>query len=242
MRQVVLDTETTGLNPEEGHRIIEIGCVELINRRVTDNRFQQYLQPDREIDSGAMEVHGTTAADLLDKPRFADVADDFIAYIQGAELIIHNAAFDIEFLNRELKAIGAGRKQIADYCTVTDTLALARKLHPGQRNSLDALCQRYGVDNSRRLRHGALLDAKILADVYLRMTGGQNILPLGEEPSAMDTGMRASYRPDAKRPPLRVLQPNAAELAEHERRLRAIDEASEGKCLWLRQTQSAGGS
>ena len=179
MRQIVLDTETTGLEPKEGHRIIEIGGVEVIDRRLTGNRFHQYLQPDREIDAGAVEVHGITNEFLRDKPRFGEIAQDFLTYIAGAELIIHNAAFDVGFLDAELGQWRADAPRIADLCRVTDTLAMARGLHPGQRNSLDALCRRYAVDNSHRDLHGALLDAEILADVYLAMTGGQVSLQLG---------------------------------------------------------------
>ncbi|QXP84708.1 DNA polymerase III subunit epsilon [Methylococcus sp. ANG] len=173
MRQIVLDTETTGLDPKAGHRIIEIGCVELLNRRITQNRFHVYINPEREIDAGAIEVHGLTNEFLASKPVFRSIADDFLNFIGGAELIIHNAAFDVGFLDHELALLGENRGRIADYCGVCDTLAMARKNHPGQRNSLDALCKRYNVDNSRRELHGALLDAEILADVYLAMTGGQ---------------------------------------------------------------------
>src|SRR5690606_12993840 len=176
MRQIVLDTETTGLETAQGHRIIEIGCVELIHRRPTNNYFHHYLQPDREIDEGALEVHGITNEFLRDKPRFADIVDEFIEFIRGAELIIHNAAFDIGFLDYELSLLDPPRGKVTDFCTVVDSLLLARNMHPGQRNSLDALCKRYGIDNSQRELHGALLDARILADVYLAMTGGQTAL------------------------------------------------------------------
>jgi DNA polymerase-3 subunit epsilon len=173
LRQVVLDTETTGINPKEGHRIIEIGCVELINRRLTQNRFHVYINPEREIDAGAIEVHGITNEFLRDKPKFADVVDDFLAFAKGAELVIHNAPFDVGFLNHELGLLNHSAGAIEAQCGVLDTLAYARKKHPGARNSLDALCKRYGIDNSHRELHGALLDAEILADVYLLMTGGQ---------------------------------------------------------------------
>ena len=180
MRQIVLDTETTGLEPEQGHRIIEIGCVELRGRRLTGKDFHHYLNPDREIDAGAIEVHGITNEMLADKPRFANLVGDLIEYLRGAELLIHNAAFDVGFLDKELE--WAGRpERIADICTVTDTLALARDMYPGQRNSLDALCKRLDVDNSSRDLHGALLDAQILADVYLMMTGGQGDLMLADD-------------------------------------------------------------
>jgi len=175
VRQVVLDTETTGLEPSQGHRIIEIGCVELINRRLTGNRYHQYLQPDRDIDEAAMEIHGITNDFLEDKPRFAEVAADFLGFIRGAELIIHNAPFDVGFINHELKLLGEKTGQVGDFCSVLDTLEQARQLHPGQRNNLDALCKRYGIDNSQRELHGALLDAEILAD-------GAGQLVLGRDP------------------------------------------------------------
>jgi DNA polymerase III subunit epsilon len=175
-RIVVLDTETTGLSPQEGHRIIEIGCVELLNRRLTGNRFHVYINPDRVIDRGAVEVHGITNQFLKDKPRFEDIHDDFIAFIEGAELVIHNAPFDVGFINHEFARLKDKARALADFSTVFDTLAFARKKHPGQRNSLDALCKRYAIDNSHRELHGALLDAEILADVFLLMTGGQSSL------------------------------------------------------------------
>src|SRR5690606_3445463 len=173
MRQIILDTETTGLEPAEGHRIIEIGCVEMVSRRLTGNNFHRYLQPDREIDSAAIEVHGITNEFLADKPRFSDVVQEFLAFVKGAELIIHNAAFDVGFINHELRKVNPALGKIEDHCTILDTLIMARKMHPGQRNSLDALCKRYEIDNSHRELHGALLDAEILGDVYLAMTGGQ---------------------------------------------------------------------
>jgi len=235
MRQIVLDTETTGLEPAEGHRIIEIGCVELIDRRLTRNNFHQYLQPDREIEQGAIEVHGITNELLRDKPRFGDIAEDFIGYIRGAELIIHNAPFDVGFLNHELGLWREGAPGIADLCQVTDTLAMARSLHPGQRNSLDALCKRYDVDNSQRDLHGALLDAEILADVYLAMTGGQVSLLLGAQGSTVGgTGREEVRRLSGDRPRLKVVRAAEDELAAHRGRLAAIDKASGGGCLWLK--------
>jgi DNA polymerase-3 subunit epsilon len=235
MRQIVLDTETTGLEPVEGHRIIEIGCVELIDRRLTGNNFHQYLQPDREIDPGAVEVHGITNELLRDKPRFADIAEDFLGYIRDAELIIHNAPFDVGFLDHELGQWSSVAQRIADRCLVTDTLTMARSLHPGQRNSLDALCRRYGVDNSRRDLHGALLDAEILADVYLAMTGGQVSLSLGASSAAgADVAREKVRRLPASRPTVPVIRAGDDELSAHRARLAAIDEASGGKCLWLR--------
>ncbi|HSQ06581.1 MAG TPA: DNA polymerase III subunit epsilon [Chromatiaceae bacterium] len=232
MRQIVLDTETTGLEPKEGHRIIEIGCVEVIDRRLTRNTFHQYLQPDREIDPGAAEVHGITNEFLKDKPRFAEVAEDFLAYIRGAELIIHNAAFDVGFLDHELAQWDPQTKRVAELCQVTDTLALARSLHPGQRNSLDALCKRYGVDNSHRDLHGALLDAEILADVYLAMTGGQVSLHLGGQSDSPGASLVRipPRRLTADRPPLRVVRASPEEVAAHQARLAAM--AKGGACLW----------
>jgi DNA polymerase-3 subunit epsilon len=235
MRQIVLDTETTGLEPEQGHRIIEIGCVELVDRRLTGTNFQQYLQPDREIDQGAVEVHGITNELLADKPRFRDIAEDFLNYVRGAELIIHNAPFDTGFLDHELCLMDAPYGGIADICAVTDTLALARKQHPGQRNSLDALCKRYEIDNTHRVLHGALLDAEILADVYLAMTGGQVALALdgaapGDDPGGTAAGIR---RLPADRPGIKVVVATEDELQAHRERLHAIDAASGGRCLWL---------
>ena len=181
MRQIVLDTETTGLEPKQGHRIIEIGCVELNNRRKTNNHYQQYLNPEREIEDGAYDVHGISNEFLADKPVFADAAQEFIDFIRDSELIIHNAPFDVGFINAELKRLGRQWGKVEDHCTVVDTLLMAREMHPGQKNSLDALCKRYEIDNSQRDLHGALLDAQILLDVYLVMTGGQTDLLLHEE-------------------------------------------------------------
>jgi DNA polymerase-3 subunit epsilon len=235
MRQIVLDTETTGLEPEQGHRIIEIGCVEMLERRLTGNNFHVYLQPDRQIDAAAVEVHGITNDFLSDKPRFGDIAEDLLAYLKGAELVIHNAPFDVGFLDAEWDRL-EGFGSTAGCCSVLDTLAMARKKHPGQRNTLDALCGRYDVDNSRRDKHGALLDAEILADVYLAMTGGQRVLSLdaeaassGEEPGP--TAVRRVVR-DASR--LVVVPANADERAAHEERLRAIDRACGGAAVWRR--------
>ena len=233
-RQIVLDTETTGLEPEQGHRIIEIGCVELLDRRPSGRSFHQYLQPDREIDARAVEVHGITNAFLADKPRFADIAADLVEYLRGAELIIHNAPFDTGFLNAELARLGAEPVRIEACCTITDTLVLARKLHPGQRNSLDALCTRYRIDNSHREKHGALLDAEILADVYLAMTGGQATLSLdGATDAGARRGTHPGQRPAPRQAPLRVVSATAAELTLHAGRLAAIDGASGGRCVWL---------
>jgi DNA polymerase-3 subunit epsilon len=231
MRQVVLDTETTGLDPAQGHRIIEIGAVELVHRRLTRNRYHQYLQPDREIEAGALEVHGITAEFLADQPRFADVVADLIAFIKGAELIIHNAPFDVGFLDAELRQAGTHWGTTLDHCTVLDTLALARQLYPGQSCSLDALCKRCGVDNSQRELHGALLDAALLADVYLAMTGGQATLSLDGVQTQPGSHTFALRRVDPGRPRLRVIAPSAAELEAHDRRLVAIEKAS-GRNLW----------
>jgi DNA polymerase-3 subunit epsilon len=235
MRQIVLDTETTGLDPAEGHRIIEIGCVELVNRRLTRNNFHQYLQPDREVDEGAVEIHGITNELLRDKPRFADIAGAFVGYIRGAELIIHNAPFDVGFLDHELRLWREDAQPVENLCRITDTLVMARSLHPGRRNSLDALCRRYGVDNSQRDLHGALLDAEILADLYLAMTGGQASLSLFTQ-DASSTGpvTEGLRRLSAQHQPLPVVRADGDELAAHNARLAAIDEASGGQCLWLK--------
>lgn len=234
LRQIVLDTETTGLEPREGHRILEIGCVELVNRRITKRVFHVYLNPEREVDAEAVNVHGLSNDFLADKPLFAEVAKDFLDFIKGAELVIHNAAFDVGFINHEFALLGAEWGQVSAHCSVLDTLTLARQLHPGQKNSLDALCRRYEIDNSHRELHGALLDAEILADVYLLMTGGQVALSLGGADAAAaaaraDTGIR---RLKANREPLRIIRADAAELAAHEARLAAIDKASGGNCVW----------
>ncbi|MBM4208295.1 MAG: DNA polymerase III subunit epsilon [Gammaproteobacteria bacterium] len=231
-RLVVLDTETTGLNPQEGHRVIEIGCVELINRRLTGNRFHVYLNPDRLIDSGAIEVHGITNEFLADKPRFADIANDFIAFIKDAELVIHNAPFDVGFLNYELSLLAGISHGIDAICSVFDTLAYARKKHPGQRNSLDALCKRYSIDNSHRELHGALLDAEILADVFLTMTGGQSsLLEEAEETHQTVIGVTASDKIAVNRPVLRIIACTEQELAAHRKTLTMINKNS-GFCLW----------
>ncbi|MDH3715247.1 MAG: DNA polymerase III subunit epsilon [Gammaproteobacteria bacterium] len=230
MRQIVLDTETTGLEIVQGHRVIELGCVELVNRRLSGGHFHYYLNPDRDIDAGALEVHGITAEFLLDKPRFEDIAAEFLEFISDAELIIHNAEFDVGFLTRELQLADAGYGPLEDYCEkVLDTLAMARKLHPGQRNSLDALCKRYQIDNAHRELHGALLDAEILADVYLAMTGGQTNLLLEAALPPRDIERAAR----SERVPLPVILPDAEELALHEEWLRYIDEQAQGGCVWL---------
>jgi DNA polymerase-3 subunit epsilon len=234
MRQIVLDTETTGLEAQDGHRIIEVGCIELLNRRLTPSRFHYYLNPERDIDEGAMEVHGLTKAFLADKPRFAEIAQDLLAYVRGAELIIHNAPFDRGFLDAEFSRVFQDWPGLAQHCSVLDTLQLARQLHPGQKNNLDALCKRYHVDNTQRTLHGALLDAEILADVYLAMTGGQAKLSL-ESDDAGEVKNDTVIKPISKqRPGLRVIQPNMDELAAHQQRLQAIHKSAGQTSVWER--------
>ncbi|TVS09199.1 MAG: DNA polymerase III subunit epsilon [Gammaproteobacteria bacterium] len=220
MRQVVLDTETTGLEPELGHRVIEIGCVEIIGRRITDRKFHTYINPERDVDEGAVEVHGLTRERLETEPKFADVVEAFVDFIRGAEVIIHNAPFDVGFLEHEFALLTSSPGCMVDLCEVVDSLTLARRRHPGQRNSLDALCRRYGIDNSQRELHGALLDAEILAEVYLVMTGGQTDLSLDAETSPSRADEQAIVmRLPADRPQLRVLRANDEELARHEQLL-----------------------
>ena len=242
MRQIVLDTETTGLEPDLGHRVIEIGCVELHNRRPTGRSFHRYLNPEREVDDGALAVHGISRAELDGQPRFAEIAEELLAFLEGAELVIHNAAFDVAFLDAELARLPGVSRQVASVCQVLDTLSLARELHPGQRNSLDALCKRYEVDNSRRELHGALLDARLLADVYLAMTGGQSALALGDGGALVRPG-------EAPRPgstlvrgaePLQILYASEAERSAHEAMLALIEKVSGGHCLWLAVEGAAG--
>jgi len=234
MRQIVLDTETTGLEPAQGHRIIEIGCVELFNRRLTGNHYHQYIQPDREIDEGAIEVHGISNEFLVDKPRFADIVEDFLSFIKGAELIIHNAPFDVGFINHEFLRYREDHPKLESFCSITDTLAMAREMHPGQKNNLDALCKRYDVDNSRRDLHGALLDAEILADVYLRMTGGQEALFSESQQQSAENKNKEIARISAERPPLTVLLATEEELRAHNQRLEALQSSSGGQCVWLK--------
>lgn len=236
MRQIVLDTETTGLEPSQGHRIIEIGCVELVNRQLTGNHYHQFINPQREVEEGAIEVHGISNEFLADKPLFLDIAEDFISFINGAELIIHNAPFDVGFINHEFNLLDNGLSPVEHLCKVLDTLALARKMHPGQKNNLDALCKRYDVDNTHRELHGALLDAEILADVYLRMTGGQVTLSLGDSVSSGETSGQTIRRLPANRPPLVVIKADEQELEAHQKRLQAINDASGGGCVWLQPT------
>jgi DNA polymerase III subunit epsilon len=244
VRQIILDTETTGLEAEQGHRIIEIGCVELLNRRVTGRRFHRYLNPERDIDEGAQAVHGISRAQLEGEPKFREIASELLEFIAGAELVIHNAAFDVGFLNAELARLEGEARRVADLCRVLDTLGLARSLHPGQRNSLDALCKRYGIDNSGRDLHGALLDAQLLADVYLAMTGGQSALALHDESTQRRGQNDAPQAPRWQRPAeaLIVRAPSAAELAAHEALLERIAKASGGKVLFRAAAGEAGGA
>lgn len=239
MRQIVLDTETTGLEHEQGHRIIEVGAVELVNRRRTGRTFHRYFCPDRAVDPEALKVHGITNEFLAEQPRFAAAVPDLIEFLSGAEIIAHNAAFDVSFLDAEFRRIPSLNRAVADMCKVVDTLLLARRMHPGQRNTLDALCKRYDVDNSHRDMHGALLDAQLLLDVYLAMTGGQSSLVLGEvaafEHAANATLVRAP-RPVGE---LRVIRADAGEMEAHQRSLAAIDKASGGKTVWHKLTLPA---
>jgi DNA polymerase-3 subunit epsilon len=238
MRSVVLDTETTGMPVTDGHRIIEIGCVELDGRKLTGRHFHVYLQPDRDIDEGAIAVHGITAEYLAGKPRFREVADEFFEFVKGAQLIIHNAAFDLGFLNNEFALLGQQeRADLSEHCTVLDTLMMARGRHPGQRNSLDALCKRYGVDNSGRDLHGALLDAEILADVYLNMTGGQTSLLLAGNASDGEESGNSQQASEIRRLPssrqlTQVIRASNAELAEHAARLAIIAKSAGAPALW----------
>jgi DNA polymerase-3 subunit epsilon len=233
MRQIILDVETTGLEASAGHRIIEIGCVELMNRRPTGQKFHRFLNPEREIDAGALAVHGIELARLQDAPKFADIAAELTAFISGAELIIHNAPFDLGFLDAEFARL-PGSCTIAGICKVLDTLALARSLHPGQRNSLDALCKRYSVDNTKRELHGALLDAGILLDVYLAMTGGQSALALDMSGARGSQDSRAAATTPARAPGIVLVVPTASpeELRQHESMLDLIHKSSGGKTVW----------
>lgn len=237
MRQIVLDTETTGLTVDDGHRIIEVGCIEVVNRRLSGRHLHVYVNPERAIDEGAMQVHGITEEMLRDKPRFADVADEVLAFVAGAEVIIHNAPFDVGFLDAELQRIGRGRFKGA-CASVLDTLAMARELHPGKRNSLDALCERYGVSNAHRKLHGALLDAELLADVYLAMTRGQDSLEMAlQSPGAQG----AEGDGDDAWPPagLAVVRADDTERAAHRALLEAIQKDAKGPSLWVRLESAA---
>jgi len=232
-RQVVLDTETTGLEPQNGHRIIEIGCVEVVNRKVTSRRFHVYVNPEREIDEGAVEVHGINLEDLADKPKFCDIAEEFLQFVDDSEVIIHNAPFDVGFLNMELQRCGL--PVVESRCSIVDSLMYAREKHPGQKNSLDALCRRYEIDNSHRNLHGALLDAEILCDVYLAMTGGQGALAFDDQFSEQQAGKE--YRLPEQRTPLNVIMAADKELEEHLAYMEMLDKTSGGKCVWKHVSQ-----
>ncbi|HAZ80560.1 MAG TPA: DNA polymerase III subunit epsilon [Porticoccaceae bacterium] len=234
MRQIVLDTETTGLETSQDHRIIEIGCVEMVNRKLTGRHYHQYINPERKVDEGAMEVHGISDQFLEDKPLFSAICSDFLSFLAGAELVIHNAPFDVGFINHELRKLNDTQPALESECRIIDTLAVARQKHPGQKNNLDALCKRYGVDNSLRDLHGALLDAEILADVYLLMTGGQVNLNINQQ-SGSESGdisqVRNIRRLSAARKPLRVIRASDSEIVNHEKKLTDIKSAS-GFCIW----------
>ena len=235
MRQIVLDTETTGLETSQDHRIIEIGCVELVGRKLTGRHYHQYINPQRKVDEGAMEVHGITDQFLEDKPLFDQVAKEFLEFVDGADLVIHNAPFDVGFINHEIAKLSGKYQVIETSCRIIDTLALARQKHPGQKNNLDALCKRYGVDNSARDLHGALLDAEILADVYLLMTGGQVNLNISDQSNSASGEVSAKSsirRLSDDRTPLRIVKPSEDELALHQQKLNAINKSS-GACIWM---------
>jgi DNA polymerase-3 subunit epsilon len=238
MRQIVLDTETTGLEVLNGHRIIEIGAVEVINRRLTGRTFHKYVNPERDIDDGAKEVHGITEAFLADKPKFADIWSELDTFLQGAELVIHNAPFDVAFLNAEIDRLSKTRpeasRRIEDFCEITDSLVLARRKHPGQKNSLDALCRRYMVDNSQRDLHGALLDAEILADVFLLMTGGQAQMFTPGTAAEQQTEVSKQQGGDLDAQALLIVQARPAEVAAHQAMLDLMDDHSDGQTLWRR--------
>lgn len=231
MRQIVLDTETTGLDPRQGHRIIEVACIEMENRRFTGRHLHKYMNPEREIDAGAAAVHGITLDFLADKPKFTDIVDEFLEFINGAELIIHNAPFDLGFLNAELRRLD--RVPVETVCNgVIDTLKMAKELHPGKRNSLDALCDRYEIDNSQRTLHGALLDTELLADVFLAMTRGQNSLMIEPDDAAPRHNL-GSNGLQRQRKALLIKRASEQELTEHQRLLIGIDKESKGACVWL---------
>lgn len=239
LRQIILDTETTGLDPSQGHRIIEIGCIEMIDRQLTGKHFHSYLNPSRSIEVGAQQVHGITDEFLRDKPSFADVVEDWLHFIEDSELIIHNAPFDLGFLNHELGLLNQAHAPVQSRCSVFDTLIAARRMHPGQRNNLDALCRRYSVDRSERKWHGALLDAELLARVYLAMTAGQVSLSLTERSQVNRASQAIQQTSVAKRNrSLRVLRASPEELNNHEACLAELDKTSGGQCLWLRSDES----
>ena len=232
LRQIFLDTETTGLETRDGHRIIEIGCVEMIDRKLTGNNYHQYIQPDRESDEAALAVHGITSEFLADKPRFEEIAPAFIEYVAGAELIIHNAPFDVGFINYELSLLPKGYKKLEDYCEISDSLTLARQMHPGQRNSLDALCKRYDIKNEHRQLHGALLDSEILADVYLAMTGGQTALLLGDDAnSETDMSVAQAFERVTRKIKLSIIFANEDEMSAHQAYMSKFEKESTRR-LW----------
>ena len=235
MRQIILDTETTGINPQLGHRIIEIGCVEMIDRKLTGKHFHVYINPQRIVEDEAISVHGITNEFLRDKPVFKEIAEDFFQYIKGAELVIHNAAFDVGFINHEFSLLKPSLPPVEGYCAILDTLAMARKKHPGQKNSLDALCKRYGINNSHRELHGALLDAEILADVYLLLSGGQTTLSLDKD-SSEGSGESILRRVSKDRPELKVLNATNEEFDEHLKYLAALKKSSE-EVIWDKYSQ-----
>lgn len=230
MRQIILDTETTGINPQQGHRIIEIGCVEMIDRKLTGNHYHVYINPQRVVEEEAIAVHGITNEFLADKPVFTQIADEFYQYIRGAELVIHNAAFDVGFINHEFSLLKRPLPPVEEYCGILDTLAMARKKHPGQKNSLDALCKRYGINNSHRELHGALLDAEILADVYLLLSGGQTILSLDKD-SDETQGASGIRRISHQRSSIKVIKATDDELMQHQNYLNGIKKSS-GNLVW----------
>lgn len=230
MRQIILDTETTGINPQQGHRIIEIGCVEMIDRKLTGNHYHVYINPQRVVEEEAIAVHGITNEFLTDKPVFEQIAADFFEFIRGAELVIHNAAFDVGFINHEFSLLRRPLPPVEEYCAILDTLAMARKKHPGQKNSLDALCKRYGINNSHRELHGALLDAEILADVYLLLSGGQTILSLDKDGDD-EQGASGLRRISSQRPPIKVIKATDEELLQHQSYLNGIKKSS-GNLVW----------
>lgn len=231
MRQIILDTETTGINPKEGHRIIEIGCVEMINRKLTGNTFHVYINPEREVEEEAIAVHGITNEFLADKPLFKDICEDFIEFIRGAQLVIHNAPFDVGFMDHEFALCKASIKKTEEVCSVLDTLVLAREMRPGQKNNLDALCKFYGVDNTHRTYHGALLDSEILGDVYLYMTGGQTALSWNHESESQSSGPKNQPRKINRTALLKVIRASADELSIHEAYLDKLEKKSE-QVIW----------
>ena len=235
MRQIILDTETTGLDPNLGHRVIELAAVEIVDRRLSGNHFHRYINPERASDEGALQVHGLSEEFLRDKPTFRDIVNEWLDFVSGAELVIHNAPFDTGFLNRELDLLDL--KPISEYCAnIVDTLQMARELHPGKKNNLNALCERYQIDNSTRTLHGALLDANLLAAVYLAMTRGQDSLIMDVEPAPQAAN---ATRLAAGKLELIVIAASADELAEHARQLDEIDRASKGACVWKKlETQT----